>query len=178
MSADLRIELEQMREADQAIRQEAMEIVRANGIDSPEYGALRARGRDQDARHQARLIQIVEEHGWPGRSLVGEVASGGAFLILQHGDVAMQEKYLPLVREAVAAGETHPSQLAMLEDRVLVARGKPQIYGTQLTRGPDGKPSLWPIAEEAQVAERRARMGLEPLVEYLKRFGIEPTRTA
>jgi hypothetical protein len=178
MDEDLKKELEGMRIIDQATRQEAMEVVRAHGIDSPEYAALRIRGRALDAKHQTRLVQIVEKHGWPGKSLVGEFAAGGAFLILQHGDVSTQEKYLPLVRDAAAAGDVDPSQLAMLEDRVLMARGKPQLYGTQIARGPDGRPSLWPIAEESQLADRRKRMGLEPLVEYLKRFGIEPPRTA
>ena len=178
MEDDLRIELERMRTADQATRQEAMEIVRAHGIDSPEYDALRVRGRAQDAKHQARLVQIVEKHGWPGKSLVGDVASGGAFLILQHGDLSTQEKYLPLVRDAAATGEVSLSQLALLEDRVLMVRGEPQLYGTQIARGRDGKPSLWPIAEGTPLAERRARMGLEPLAEYLKRFGMEPPRTA
>ena len=33
--------------------------------------------------------------------------------------------------------------------------------------------TLWPIEDEEHVDERRAEVGLEPLAEYLKRFGIE-----
>jgi transposase len=56
------------------------------------------------------------------------------------------------------------------------------LYGSQLfeVQGGDGM-RLEPIEDEANVDERRAKMGLGPLAEYLKRFGIEyrkPTRTA
>jgi hypothetical protein len=63
----------------------------------------------------------------------------------------------------------------MLEDRVLVRKGKKQIYGTQVHSGPDtgGKMVLDPIQDEAQVDERRASVGLMPLKEYLKHFGME-----
>ena len=32
---------------------------------------------------------------------------------------------------------------------------------------------LWPIEDEENVDARRASVGLEPLAEYLKRFGLE-----
>ncbi len=78
-----------------------------------------------------------------------------------------------MVREAVAQGEVRPSSLALLEDRVLVGQGKPQIYGSQLITDPTtGKNSIQPIADEMDVDKRRAAVGLEPLAEYAKRFGV------
>lgn len=172
MTDELRTELESMREADQALREEAMATVREHGLDSPEYAELRARGKAMQDEHTARLIQIVEEHGWPALSLVGEAAAGGAFLLLQHADLSTQRRFLPLLREATAAGEARPTDLPLLEDRVRMLEGEKQIYGSQLTRGEDGQPTLWPIEDEEHVDERRASVGLEPLVEYLKRFGL------
>ena len=172
MNDELRVELEQMREADQAIRENAMRIVQEHGPASPQYEELRARGKAMQEQHGARLVEIVEEHGWPGLSLVGELACGGAFLILQHADLAIQEKYLPVLRGATAAGEANTADLPLLEDRVRMLGGEKQLYGSQLMRGADGKPELWPIEDEARVDERRARVGLEPLADYLKRFGL------
>ena len=65
----------------------------------------------------------------------------------------------------------------MLEDRILVRNGKKQVYGTQLHSGPDtgGKLVLAPIEDEEHVDKRRASVGLMPLKEYLKHFGIEYT---
>ena len=172
MNDELRVELERMREADQGIREEAMKIVQAHGPASPEYEELATRGRAMQERYAARLAEIVEEHGWPGRSLVGEKAAGGAFLVLQHADPATQQKYLPVLREATAAGEAGRTDLPLLEDRVRMESGEKQLYGSQLTRGPDGTPELWPIEDEDHVDERRAKVGLEPLADYLTRFGL------
>ena len=78
-----------------------------------------------------------------------------------------------MVREATVAGELDRSLLPLLEDRLLMEEGKPQIYGTQITRGATGQPEVWPIEDPAHVDERRTSVGLEPLVEYLKRFGLD-----
>jgi hypothetical protein len=172
----LRTELERMREADQAIRVEARAVVEAHGLASPEYAELRTRGRALDGRHVARLVEILERHGWPGRSLVGETACQGAFLVLQHADLAVQKRYLPLVRAATAAGEIERTALPLLEDRVLMAEGRKQIYGSQLSRAADGRIEPWPIEDPARVDERRASVGLEPLADYLRRFGLGASR--
>ena len=172
MNEELKGELEAMLEADQAIRKNAMAIVQQYGQDSPQYQDLRTRGRALDKKHTARLLEIVEEHGWPGQSLVGEAACQGAFFVIQHGDLALQKRFLPVLREATAAGELQSTNLPLLEDRVRMLEGEKQLYGTQLTRGADGKPTLWPIEDEAQVEARRAAVGLEPLDAYLQRFGL------
>ena len=161
-----------MCEADQAIRGEAMAAARAHGLESPAYAETRARGMALQDQHAVRLIEILESHGWPAVSEVGEEAAGGAFLLLQHAHHDVQKRFLPLLREATAAGEAKPTDLPLLEDRIRMQEGRPQRYGSQLTRGPDGKPTLWPIEDEAHVDERRAAIGLEPLTDYLRRFGI------
>ena len=130
-----------------------------------------------DARNIVRLEEIITQHGWPGKSLVGEEASKAAFLILQHSDLTRQEKYLPLLKKAARKGDARPADVAMLEDRVLVSKGKKQIYGTQVRSGPDtgGKLVIAPIEDEEHVDKRRASVGLMPLKEYLRHFGIEYT---
>ena len=172
MNEDLKAELEAMREEDQAIRKEAWPIIQEHGTESPAYIEIRDRGRAIDARNLARLIEVIETHGWPGQSLVGEEAAGGAFLILQHADVDVQKKYLPLAREAAAAGEMRPADLALLEDRILLHDGKPQRYGSQFVRDAEGNAELWPIEDESHVDERRASVGLQPLADYLERVGL------
>jgi len=170
MNDELRMELEAMHEADQSIRKEAITAVREHGMESAEYVALRDRGREMDARHRARLVEIVEVHGWPTVPMVGTDASHGAFLVLQHAELKMQKRFLPLLREATERGESPTAVLPLLEDRILMREGMPQIYGTQVVPGDDGKATLWEIEDEEHVAERRETVGLEPLDEYLARF--------
>jgi hypothetical protein len=64
------------------------------------------------------------------------------------------------------------AELCSLADRVLVAEGKPQVYGTQakapgrLWKGHEPVPE--PIEDERNVDKRRAEVGLPPLADYLK----------
>lgn len=118
---------------------------------------------------QARLAEIFEEHGWPGHGLVGEEGSTAAWVIAQHSDLdlAFQERALELLTEAVAENDASPGDLAYLTDRVAVARGEPQTYGTQI-RCEKRKPvPPTPVADPAAVDELRAEAGLEPLDDYL-----------
>lgn len=132
-----------------------------------------------DQKNLKRLEEIVAKIGWPGKSLVGNEANVAAFLIIQHSELPTQEKYLPMLKEAATKGETRPADAAMLEDRVLMRQGKKQIYGTQLQSNAESefKLRLVPIEDEEHVDERRAKVGLGPLKEYLKIFGLEYTPT-
>ncbi len=131
---------------------------------SEEVLALQKKQDEIDKRNLARLEEIVRQHGWPGRSLVGEAASMAAFLILQHTDLSSQKKYFPLLTKAVAEGEARPADAAMLEDQILVREGKMQIYGTQVRFDPatGAKLELYPIEDEGRVEERRAAVGCCP----------------
>lgn len=121
-----------------------------------------------DVINMKRLAAIIDTYGWPGLRFAG-AASQTAFLVLQHADNASQRKYLPLLRAAVARGDALGGQLAMLEDRVRIADGKAQLYGTQL----GGAPLRFdPIEDAAHVDERRRSVGLEPMADYAKHFGL------
>lgn len=124
-----------------------------------------------DAANMKRLAEIIDTYGWPGLRFAG-AASQTAFLVLQHADHASQRKYLPLLHDAVHRHDALGGHLALLEDRVLVADGKAQRYGSQLS----GNPLRFdPIEDEAHVDERRRSIGLEPLADYAKRFGLSYT---
>ena len=167
----LREELLRMRQKDQEFRSR---IGLAAGAGRREIDPETAREMSQlDSENLARLKEIVARHGWPGVSMVGEDGSQAAFLVLQHADQATQEQYLPMVREAAARRELAPSLLATLEDRVRMRRGEKQIYGTQLKGSADGRLELWPIEDEARVDARRAAVGLPPLADYLRLFGLQ-----
>jgi hypothetical protein len=57
--------------------------------------------------------------------------------------------------------------VAYLTDRVLLAEGKKQVYGTQFTLV-DGKCKPRPLEDEANVDERRKKVGLPPLAQHFK----------
>lgn len=126
---------------------------------------------NSDRARAARLAEIVEEHGWPLMSVVGEDGATATWAIVQHADhdVEFQERMLELMAAAAAAGEADTSQLAFLEDRVAVNQGRPQTYGSQMGCV-DGEAVPAPIADEDGIDARRAEVGLEPLADYLAQF--------
>lgn len=157
MNHDLAAEFHRRAEEDQAARR-----LVADTHDGREMFRI-------DADNTAWLKQVVAEHGWPGAKLVGEQGAEEAWLLAQHADLdpAFQRQVLQLLKAAVAAGDALPRHLAYLTDRVLVAAGKPQIYGTQYTDDGDGSNlCLQPVADADRLDERRAAVGLEPAAEY------------
>lgn len=129
------------------------------------------RMREVHERNAARLSEILQEHGWPGRSLVGEEAAQAAWLILQHaiGNPPLQRHGLSLLRAAEASGEVPPVQVAMLEDRIRTQEGRGQLYGTQLDWDEDGRLSPLPIEDSENVDNRRREIGLGPLAQDVQR---------
>jgi len=122
-----------------------------------------------DADNTAYMKTVIDKYGWPGESMVGEDGALAAFLMVQHADKdsQFQKKCLPLLEAAVQAGEVSAGNLAYLTDRVLIAEGKPQRYGSQF-QTVDGKSVPFPIEDPANVDARRKAVGLGPLAEYAK----------
>jgi Family of unknown function (DUF6624) len=179
----LQAELVRMGAEDQLYRREMqVEVMKMSSLGTTQQSdqliAIVKKQDEIDKRNMARLEEIIRQHGWPGRSLVGEEAANAGFLILQHADLTLQKKYFPLVKEGASKGEVRPADAAMLEDRILMGAGKKQIYGSAVQSGPQtgGKLALHPIEDEEHVDERRAAVGLMPIVEYLREFGLEYKR--
>ena len=122
-----------------------------------------------DADNTAFMKTVIDKHGWPGKSMVDSDGALAAFLLVQHADAdtAFQKRCLELLTKAVEQKEARAEDMAYLTDRVLVAAGKPQRYGTQFHK-PHGELIPLPIEDEANVDARRKEVGLPPLTEYAR----------
>jgi hypothetical protein len=133
----------------------------------------RAAGRAVDeltAAALAWLREVVAEHGWPGRALVGARAAGAAARVVQHGrDAAFQRRCLRLLRRAAARGDAPWHHVAYLTDALRIAAGRRQVYGTKFHRR-DGALVPLPIERAASVDRRRAAIGLPPLAVYARQI--------
>lgn len=118
------------------------------------------------ARHFDELARIVEEHGWPGSSRVAHDGAAAAAYLAAHAGLGVQRRVLPLLAQAVAAGEASGAALAPVVDAVRVADGLPQLYGTQVRPVGEAFEPL-PLADPDTVDERRAELGLGPLAAEL-----------
>jgi hypothetical protein len=166
-------ELELIFEKDQQPRKDSKNIESKFGTGSDEMKAHWKMIAQYDSINLISVISILDKYGWLGPDVVSEQGNSTLFLVIQHADIKTQEKYLPMMREAVKKGNARPSSLALLEDRVLLRTGKNQIYGSQI--GTDSKTNtayVLPLDDPDNVDKRRAEVGLPPIADYISHWNI------
>jgi len=155
---NLAAEINAMAEADQAMRAQAERSDRWD--------------KGLDKKHVSQLECIISNHGWPTIPLVGKKASFNAWLIAQHADhnLAFQKRALTLIKESHQrdARSVSPSCIAFLTDRILVAEGRKQIFGTQFYRNKSGDFVPRPILDIVNIEARRSAYGLASFAEDLE----------
>jgi hypothetical protein len=160
--ARLKAELLAMADTDQEVRKRWLAA-------SPEKRApITAEMLQTDKDKTARLKTIVDAQGWPTISLVGLEASRAAALILIHSpDHDFQRRLLPGLQKLVDQDKILGAEIADVIDKVLVAEGKAQRFGTQFDYHND-QAVLLPIEDPGHLDERRAQYGLTPMAVYKK----------
>lgn len=159
---------------DQKYRQQIDTIEKKYGWESKEMKSLWKVINEKDSVNLIKVKNILNKYGWLGADVIGERGSQALFLVIQHSDQATQEKYLPMMREAVKNKKASGSNLALLEDRVALEQGKKQIYGSQIGRDQEtGKPYILPLEDPDNVDKRRAAVGLQPLSDYVSQWQIK-----
>jgi hypothetical protein len=91
-------------------------------------------------------------------------------------DPALQRRCLDLMRVAPET-EVSPGHIAYLTDRVLLAEGESQVYGTQMTMvGGEYRPEN--LRDPDSVDQRRAAVGLDPMAKHLELMREPPPEDA
>ncbi|AFL80236.1 hypothetical protein Aeqsu_0728 [Aequorivita sublithincola DSM 14238] len=134
-----------------------------------------------DSLNLVEVEKIIKEYGYPEKSLVGEPENEAAWFVIQHSDKI--EEYFPLIEKASEKVELKRSKVAMMEDRMLMHKGEPQIYGTQgkdlhivndQNKQKEFFQLIWPIKNPENVNELRKTVGLNSTIEdYAQQLGIE-----
>jgi len=163
MNRELKTDLLAMADEDNRLR---AELVASGEL----FRGYNSRMADVHQRNAEQLDTIIQQHGWPGRSLVGEEGADAAWLVLQHaiGSPALQRRCLPLLKESAKAGEIDASNVAYLEDRICVFEGRSQRYGTQFDWDESGELSPLPLQDARQVDSYRESVGLGPLSDRIE----------
>lgn len=166
--------LEEVYKTDQGIRSEFIAAQKTHGHKSKEVDSLGKLMMYHDSLNTITVTKILDKYGWLGEDKVGNKGNLTLFLVIQHANLKVQQKYLPMLRTAVKNGKAQPGSLALLEDRVALREGKKQIYGSQIGSVPDNpsKYYLSPLIDPDNVDKRRVSVGLPPIAEYIKRWNI------
>lgn len=159
----LRDQLGEMISEDQQARVEA---IRAKG---EERKKLMKKVSSVDAKNLVELKKVFLRFGFPNVKMVGRDGVSTVFLLVQHADAdpAFQRHALELAKPLMKSRQLSKQQYAYLTDRVRLADGKKQLYGTQVsTKGNKAEPL--PVEGPEHLDSRRASMNLGAEKDYLK----------
>lgn len=160
-------ELMKRYESDQAVRMELSEISnqfpQSTDFKEKMESAIN-KMNSIDIDNQLFVSKLLDSIGsWP-KGLSPE-ANMSIFMIIQHGSPNYMNKYAAIVKEGYHKEFISPDLYAIFEDRLLMHGDKKQVYGSQTYNG-----YVWPIEDIGNLDERRAKMNLPPMEEYLKIF--------
>lgn len=163
--------LEAIYQDDQTYRQQVGEVEEKYGRESDEMKAHWKLISEKDSVNLIKVKKILDERGWLGPKIIGNEGNSTLFLVIQHADLETQEKYLPMMREAVSKENAKASSLALLEDRVALRKGQKQIYGSQIGRDQEtGEYYVLPLIDPDNVDQRRAKVGLGTIQDYISNW--------
>lgn len=161
-------------ELDQRYRNQISYVETKYGRNSKEIKTLYSNMHIADSSNLIQVESIIQKYGWLGYNEIGDQANTTLFMVIQHSDQATQEKYLPLLKEAVKNGNAKAGNLALLEVRLALKQGKMQNYGSQILWSiTDNKYIILPLDDPDNVDKRRAAVGLQPLSEYVGDWNIK-----
>jgi hypothetical protein len=156
--------LEKIYESDQSIRSEMRKLREKYNTGSPEYKELARRIQVTDSINLILVTSLIDQFGWLSKAVVGKTGNSAVWLVIQHADLATQEKYYPIMEKAVQENKASRKDLAYLEDRILMRQGKKQLYGTQYKLDSEtNEMKLWEVEDPDRLNERRASVGLPPM---------------
>jgi len=141
---------------------------------APPGDAEQTRRRSQlalvERSNSERLRALLAQCGWPLRATHGSAAGQRLWqLVRQHEhDLALQKAVARQLESVQAQGEASGPELAQLRDRIAVAEGRPQPYGTQLYQLASCRWVSRPMDDQVQVEARRQQLGLPTLDEQEK----------
>lgn len=116
--------------------------------------------------------RLLDEAGWPSSDIWGSSASTAAWLLVQHSDAEpdFQRAVLSKLTDADTLPPDERRHTAYLMDRVAIAAGKAQWFGTQGTCR-EGTWEALPVQDADRLEERRGRLSLGSMAEYARTAG-------
>ncbi len=111
------------------------------------------------------LKTFINHHGFPFKDKVNYDIYQAAFVLSLHADTEFLRK-IGILFESASKIQIDLGHRAYIIDKLNLAEGKRQLYGTQFKRLPDGSIEFLPIEDEINVNKRRAELDLCSLQEY------------
>lgn len=123
------------------------------------YKAFKQELAHKDSLSFAKIDHILDVYGYPGKAIAGDAAPI-PFYILGFAPTALKEKHLGKLTVAATRDDISLKSLAFFIDKLRLAKGEKQLYGTQFYLKKD-EYVRYPVEDEEHLENRRASMGLE-----------------
>lgn len=163
----------ELHERDQQIRHELMRVQRAfiaeQRAELVDSIVMLVEEEERTDSLNRVVVDSLLQNGWPEG--LSEQSNQTIWLIIDHGDVEYQERYLPLIEQQAMRGIISLADYATLSDRVNVRRQRPQRYGTQTgytQRDGETFTYVYPIEDIAKLDSLRLSVGLDSMHIYLR----------
>lgn len=159
---------------DQSERYKIEGVRKEFGVNSKELKSLWKVIETKDSINLFAVKKILDTYGWVGPDVVGDLGNSTLFIVIQHADLKTQEKYLPMMKDAVKSNKASGSDLALLKDRIEIRNGRKQIYGSQIGTFPNSlNYYVSPLIDPDNVDKRRATVGLGTISEYISYWNLK-----
>ncbi len=110
----------------------------------------------------SKITHIIDVFDYPSKSIAGE-SNSIPFYILSFAPVQVKEKYLNQLILAADRDDISWKSLAYFIDKLKIAKGEKQVYGTQGSYDKEFNYTMYPVIEPEKLDERRERVGLEKI---------------
>ena len=118
------------------------------------------------------IRRLLAEVGWIDVERLGYATSKAAFLLVQHSwEPPLMLAVLPQLKRDVDAGRMDADTYALLFDRLQLALGRRQRFGSQVATDETGALVVLPVEDPLKVDAFRHDLGLISLKEYVHVFG-------
>lgn len=127
--------------------------------------------KEIDNTHYPKLVAMFQRYGFLNYDIVGESGSNQFWLLVQHQDEhpRFQDSVLLEMKKSIDRGKASKSNYAYLTDRVLLAKGRKQRYGTQMNCMHKSKMcEPMPLEDPIHINMLRAEMGLGTIEDYIR----------
>jgi hypothetical protein len=172
-TTNLIVYLSGMKTLDQMYRGQITAMWKSKNVDTLERNRIGKLQHDLDSTNFVKLDSLENIYGMETISSIGE---GNVFIIVQHGSLTLQQKYLPIFKKVhKEKGKILGQDLALLEDRLMVRTLQKQLYGTQVCKNAETKEQFVCAMEDPDnVHVRRLEMGIPfTMSEYCKYFDFK-----
>ncbi len=137
-----------------------VEEIYKTGINDQKYrnsGAAKISQEQQilDKKNQAIIDSLYNKYQtYIGRILVGKKFESVMWAVIQHSNIEMMDRYLPIVKKAVTDKELEVTPLKMLIDRFYGLKYGYQVFGSQAGFG-------FKSADEKTISDVKKKYGIE-----------------